>query len=148
MCAGSDYGAVASANISKGAKESFSDDGNRYYGGGGCYGGGGTTPAGKEQIAEDEEWYFSKEEFSSMIMVQLDDTIKRRGIIPKGRKDEKHNQLQICVDNEMSICQGACVEYVSVERIPPTAKQKVPEPHEEVAEEAVNEFRLPCPHHH
>ena len=47
---------------------------------------GGTTLAGKVQIAEDNEWYISKEDISSMIVVQLDDTIKRRGVMPKGRK--------------------------------------------------------------
>ena len=46
MCAGSYYGAVASATIAKGAKESFSDDGSRDYGEGGATG-GGTTPSGK-----------------------------------------------------------------------------------------------------
>ena len=44
MCAGSDYGAVASATISKGANESFSDDGSRDYGEGGATGEGGVQP--------------------------------------------------------------------------------------------------------
>ena len=30
-----------------------------------------------------------KEDISSMIVVQLDDTIKKRGVMPKGRKDKK-----------------------------------------------------------
>ena len=48
ICDGSDSGAVASSTISKGAKESFSDDGSRGYGEvGATRRGGGTTPAGK-----------------------------------------------------------------------------------------------------
>ena len=39
MCDVSDSGAVASATIAKGAKESFSDDGSRDYGEGGATGG-------------------------------------------------------------------------------------------------------------
>ena len=38
MCDGSDSGAVASATIAKGAKESLSDDGSRDYGEGGATG--------------------------------------------------------------------------------------------------------------
>ena len=44
-----------------------------------------------------------------MSVVQIDDAIKRRGVMPKGRKDENQNQLQICVDNKMAICQGPVV---------------------------------------
>ena len=45
--------------------------------------GGCTNPSGKEQIAEDEEWYLSKEDIESKIVVQIDDAINRRGIMPK-----------------------------------------------------------------
>ena len=44
-----------------------------------------------------------------MIVVQLDNAIKRRGVMPKEKKDEKQNQQQICVDNKMAICQGPVV---------------------------------------
>ena len=40
---------------------------------------GGTTPDGKEQIAYNEEWYVSKEYIKSMIVIHLDDAIKRWG---------------------------------------------------------------------
>ena len=43
MCAGSDYGAVASSTTAKEAKEYFSDDGSRDYGEGGATGGGVLT---------------------------------------------------------------------------------------------------------
>ena len=58
------------------------------------------------QIAEDEEWYVLKEDITSMLVVQLDNSIKRRGVMPKGRRDENQNQLQICVYNKMAIYQG------------------------------------------
>ena len=103
MCAGSNYRAVASATIAKGAKraaaqklskkepirnkkESSSDNVSRDYGEGGATG-GGTAPAGKEQIAEDEECYVSKEGIAIIIVIYFDDAIKRRGVMPKGRKD-------------------------------------------------------------
>ena len=54
---------------------------------------GGTTPDVKEQIAYNEEWYVSKEYITSMIVIHLDDAIKRRGDMTKGRKGEKQNQL-------------------------------------------------------
>ena len=69
-----------------------------------------------------------------MILVQLDDEINSRGVITKGRKDEKQNQLQICVDNKMEICQGPVVNMSQLSGFPPTAKWKVLEPHEEVVE--------------
>ena len=96
--------------------------------------GGGTTPSGKEQTPEDEEWYISKEDIASMSVVQLNDTIERRGVIPKGRKDEKQNQLQICVDKNMAICQGPVVNMYQLSGFPPTVKWKVLEPQEEVVE--------------
>ena len=67
-----------------------------------------------------------------MIMVHLDDAIKRRVVMPKGSKDEKKNQLQICVDNKMSICQGPVVNMSQLSVFPLTAKWKVLEPEEEV----------------
>ena len=95
---------------------------------------GGTTPSRKEQISVDEEWFILKEEIGSIIVVHIDDEIKRRGIMPKGRKDENQNQLQICVDNKMEICQGPVVNMSQLSGFPPTAKWKVLEPHEEVVE--------------
>ena len=50
---------------------------------------GGTTPAGQYQIAEDEYWYVSNEDIARVIVVQIDNAIKRRGIMTKGRKDNK-----------------------------------------------------------
>ena len=44
-----------------------------------------------------------KEDIARMIVVQLDDANKRRGVMPKGGKDEKQNQMQICVYNKMEI---------------------------------------------
>ena len=52
-----------------------------------------------------------------MIVVQIDDAINRTGIIPKGRKDENQNQLQIYVKKKDGNLSGACGEYVSVEWI-------------------------------
>ena len=93
-----------------------------------------------------------------MIVVQLDDAIKRRGVILKGGKDEKQNQLQICVDNKMEICQGPVVNMSQLSVFPPTVKWKVLEPQEEVVEEPLNEFDFcyptiedhedPTPHKH
>ena len=68
--------------------------------------GGGTPPDGKEQISEYEEWYVSKKYIARTIVVQLDEKIKRRGIMPNVRKDKKKNQLHICVDNKMAIYKG------------------------------------------
>ena len=107
--------------------------------------GGGTTPDGKEQIAEDEELYVSKEDITSMIVVQIDDSIKRRGFIPKRRKEEKHNQLKICVDNKIKIYQGPVANMSQLSGFTPTAKWKVLEPQEEVVEEPVNEFDFRAP---
>ena len=69
-----------------------------------------------------------------MIVVQLDDAINRRGVMPKGSKDEKQNQLQICVDKKMAICQGPVENMSQLSGFPPTSKWKVLEPQEEVVE--------------
>ena len=137
MCDGSDYGSISSATISKGSKESFSDDGSRDYGEGGATG-GGTTPDGKEQIAYNEEWYVSKEYITSMIVLQLDYAIKSRGVMTKRRKGEKQNQLYTCVDNKMAIYQGPVVNMSQLSGFSPTLKCKVLEPQEELVEEHVN----------
>ena len=80
-----------------------------------------------------------------MIVVYLDDAIKRRGVMTKGGEDEKQNQLQICVDNKMEICQGPVVNMSWFSGFPPTAKWKVLDPQEEVVEEPVNEFDFRAP---
>ena len=80
-----------------------------------------------------------------MIVVHLDDAIKRRAVMPKGRKYKKQNQLQICVDNNMEICQGPVVNMSQLSGFPPTAKWKVLDPQEEVVEEPVNEFDFRAP---
>ena len=63
-----------------------------------------------------------------MIVVQVDGAIKRRGVMPKGRKDDKQNQLQICVDNKMAIYQGPVVNMSQLSGFPQTTKWKVLEP--------------------
>ena len=75
-----------------------------------------------------------------MIVVHIDDTINMRGVMPKWRKDKKQNQLQICVDNKMAICQGPVVNMSQLIVFPPTVKSKVMDPQEEVVEEPVNKF--------
>ena len=64
----------------------------------------------------------------SSLMMQL----RVAGVVPKGRKDEKENQLHICVDNNMEICQGPVVNMSQLSGLPPTVKWKVLEPQEEV----------------
>ena len=83
-------------------------------------GGGGTAPSEKKQIEEDEDWHVLKEGIARIIVVHLDDAIKRRRVMPKGRKDEKQNQLQICVDNKMAICQGPVVNISKLSGFTPT----------------------------
>ena len=100
--------------------------------------GGVTNPSGKDQIEEDEEWYVLKEDISIMIVVQLDDAIKSKGVMPKGRKDKKQNQLQICVDNKMAIYQGHVVNMSQLSGFPLTTKWKLLELREEVVEEPMN----------
>ena len=106
MCAGSDYGAVVSSTITKGAKRvevqklSKNNQSTRrrnlplMMGVGTLVrevlrGPGGYNPSGKQQIEEYEEWYVSKEDIASMIVVQIDYAIKRKGIITKDRRDYK-----------------------------------------------------------
>ena len=72
-----------------------------------------------------------------MIVIYLDDKINRRGIMPKGRKDKKHNQLQICVDNKMAIFQRPVVNMSQLSGFTPNAEWKVMEPQEEAVEESV-----------
>ena len=69
-----------------------------------------------------------------MIVFQLDDAIKRRGAMPKERKYDKQNQLQICVDNNMAICQGPVANMSQLSGFPPTLKWKVLDTQEEVVE--------------
>ena len=78
-------------------------------------------------------------------MVQLDDAINRRGVIPKGMKYEKQNQLQICVDNKMEIFQGPVINMSQLSGFPPTVKWKLLDPQEEVLEEHVNQFHFRSP---
>ena len=80
-----------------------------------------------------------------MAVVQIDDAIKRRGVMTKGRKDNKQNQLQICVDNKMAIYQGPVVNMSQLSGFNPTAKWKVLETKEEVVDEPVNEFDFRAP---
>ena len=80
-----------------------------------------------------------------MIVFHLEYTIKRRGIMPKWRKDEKKNQLPIYVDNKMEIWQGPVMKMSQLSGFPPTTKWKVMDPQEEVVEEPVNEFDLRAP---
>ena len=80
-----------------------------------------------------------------MIVVQIDDAIKRRGIMTEGRKYENQNRLQICVDNKMAICQGPAVNMSQSIGFHPTAKWKVLEPQEEVVEEHLNKFDFRAP---
>ena len=80
-----------------------------------------------------------------MIMVHIDDAIESRGIMPKERKDEKQNQLQIFVENNMAICQGPVVNMSQLSGFTPTAMWKVLESQEEVVEEPVNEFDFRAP---
>ena len=65
--------------------------------------------------------------------------------MPKGRKDKKQNQLQICVNNKMEICQGPMANMSQLSGFPPTTIWKVLEPQEEVVEETVNEFDFRAP---
>ena len=65
--------------------------------------------------------------------------------MPKGRKDEKQNQLQICVYNKMAICQGPVVNMSQLSGFTPTDKWKVLDPKEELVEEPVNELYLRAP---
>ena len=58
--------------------------------------------------------------------------------MPKGRKYENQNQLQICVYNKMEIYQGPVVNMSQLSGFPPTVKWKVLEPQEELVEEHVN----------
>ena len=60
-----------------------------------------------------------------MIVVQIYDAIKRMGVMPKGRKDQNQNQLQICVDKKMEIFQGPVVNMSQLSGFPPTANFKV-----------------------
>ena len=60
----------------------------------------------------------------------------------KGRKDDKQNQLQICVDNKMAIYQGPVVNMSQLSGFPPTEKWKALEPQEEVVEGSVNKFDI------
>ena len=57
-----------------------------------------------------------------MIVVHIDDAIKRRGVMTKGRKDEKQNQLQIYVDKNMAISKGPVVNMSQLSGFPPTVK--------------------------
>ena len=61
-----------------------------------------------------------KEEIASTIVVQIDDAIKRRGIMQKGRKDETKNHLQIYVDKKMAIYQGHVANMSQLSGFPPT----------------------------
>ena len=65
--------------------------------------------------------------------------------MPKEKKDEKQNQLQICVDNKMAIYQGPVVNISQLSGFTPTQKWKVLDPQEEVVEEPVNEFNFRAP---
>ena len=65
--------------------------------------------------------------------------------MPKGRKDENQNKLQICVDNKMEIYQGPVVNMSQLSGFTPTSKWKVLEQQEEVVEEPVNEFGFRAP---
>ena len=51
-----------------------------------------------------------------MIVVQIDDALKRRGIIPKGSKQEAESAADLCVQQDGNLT-GACGEYVPVEWI-------------------------------
>ena len=79
-------------------------------------------------------WYVLKEDIASMIVVQLDYSIKRKGVMPKGRKEKKQNQLKICVDNKIKIYQGPVANMSQLSRFPPTEKCKLLEPQKEVVE--------------
>ena len=85
-----------------------------------------------------------------MIVVHLDDAIKRRGNMSKVRKEDNQNQLHICVDNKMAICQGTVVNMSQLSGFPPTANWKVLEQQEEVVEEPVNklDFHVPTIEEH
>ena len=80
-----------------------------------------------------------------MIVVQIDYAIKRRGIMPKGMKEEKQNQLKICVDNKILILQGPVVNMSQLSVFHTTANWKVLEPQQEIVEEPVNEFNFRAP---
>ena len=85
-----------------------------------------------------------------MIVVQLDDAIKKSMVMPKGTKDEKQNQLQICVDNKMEIYQEPVVNMSQLSGFTPTAKWKVLDPQEGAVEEHVKkiDFRAPTIEEH
>ena len=85
-----------------------------------------------------------------MVVLQLDDEINSRGVMPKGRKDEKQCQLQICVGKKMEIYQGPVVNMPQLSRFPTNVKWKVLDPQEEVLEEPVKifDFRAPIIEEH
>ena len=47
---------------------------------------------------KNKDWFLLKEQIAKLIVSELDEAIRRRGVLPKGRKGKKMTQLQTCVD--------------------------------------------------
>ena len=92
-----------------------------------------------------EDWYISDEVIASFTVPALDIQIKRRGILPKGRKAERAQQLRTCVESKMPITNKPISNMKELGGFPLTARWNILEHTDEVVLDPVNEFAFRAP---
>ena len=65
-----------------------------------------------------EDWYISDKVIASFTVPALDIQIKRRGILPKGRKAERAQYLRTCDESKMKITNDP-IANMKVGTLPP-----------------------------
>ena len=92
-----------------------------------------------------EDWYISDKVIASFTVPALDIQIKTRGILPKGRKAERAQQLRTCVDSKMQITNEPIANMKELGGFPPTERWNILEHTDEVVLDPVNEFAFRAP---
>ena len=107
--------------------------------------GGVPTMPTNADVDTSKDWYISDEVIAYFTVPALDIQIKRRGILPKGRKAQRYQQLRTCVESKTPITNEPIANMKELGGLPSTARWNILEHTDEVVLDPVNEFAFRAP---